>query len=199
MRAPKHTAAITAVAAAIVLCSSAAFAFSVDIGGFHITIGSHGHRHHNHHFAAPSRPAAPEHAATAGSPASPLFYPQLALPGLVANVFSSPSAWPFDDQSIVVTAFTRQEPQSAQACEPQSNLADKFLAPLDAALTLTDAQAQSLDKVGDALDAAQNVLVKSCPDAVPSAPIARGGAAASSFSTSLAILLPCSIRNTRRA
>jgi LTXXQ motif family protein len=174
MRAPKHTAVISAVAVAIVLFSSAAFAFSVRIGSFHITIGSHGHRHHHdHHLVAPSRPAAPDHAAAARDMASPLFYPQFALPDLLANVFSSSSAWPFDNQSIVGAAFTRQEPLSAQVCEPQSNLADKFLAPLDAALALTDAQAQSLDKVGDALDAAQNVLAKSCPDAVPSAPIAR--------------------------
>jgi hypothetical protein len=174
MRAPKHSAAIAVFAAAIVLFSSAAFAFSVRIGSFHITVGSHGHRrHHDHHFVAPGRLAAPERAATARGGAPPLFYPQLALPDLLANVFSSPSAWPFDVQSIVVTAFTRQEPQSARVCEPQSNLADKFLAPLDAALALTEAQAQSLDKVGDALDAAQNALVRSCPDAVPPAPVAR--------------------------
>jgi len=174
MRAPKHTAEIAAIAVAVALVSSAAFAFSVRIGSFHITIGSHRHRHyHNHRFVAPSRPAAPEHAAAARGSASSLFYPQLALAGVVADVFAPPPPWPFDYQSIVVTAFTRSEPQSAQVCEPQSNLADKFLLPLDAALALTDAQAQSLDKVGDALDAAQNALAKSCPDAVPSAPIAR--------------------------
>jgi LTXXQ motif family protein len=162
MRAPKHTAAIAAVVAAAVLFSSAALAFSIHIGSFHITITPHGHRHR--HSAARGRPSAPEQAALARGTASPLFYPQLALPGLLANVFSSPSAWPFDDQSIVVTA---------QVCEPQSNLADKFLTPLNTALALTDAQAQSLDKVGDALDAAQNALVKACPEAVPAAPIAR--------------------------
>ena len=173
MTAPKHSAAIAVVAAAMMLLSSAVFAFSVHIGSFHITIGSHRH-HHNHHPVVPSRPAAPEPAATARGAASPLFYPQRALPGLLANVFSSPpAAWPFDYQSIILTTFTRQEPQGAQGCEPQSNLADKFLAPLGAALALTDAQAQLLDKVGDALDAAQTALVKACPDAVPTAPIAR--------------------------
>lgn len=161
-----------AFAATIVLFASAAFAFSVRIGSFHITIATHGHRHH-HHFIARSRPSSPTHATAARGAASPLFYPQRALPDVLANIFSSASAWPLDFRNIVLTTFAGPEPPDTQACEPPSNLADKFLPPIVTALELTDAQARSLDKVGDALDAAQSALVKSCPSAIPSAPIAR--------------------------
>jgi LTXXQ motif family protein len=163
-----------AIAAAIVPFASAAFAFSVHIGSFHISITPHWHRHYrHHHFVARGRPNGLAQATRAHGTASPFFYPQLALPDMLADVFSSSSAWPFDFGSIVPATFTGPETVDAQACEPQSNLADKFLPPVDAALELTDAQAQLLDKVGDALDAAQSSLVKSCPSAIPSTPIAR--------------------------
>lgn len=173
MSAPKHITAIAAVVAVTALSSSGAFALSIHIGSFHITVATHRHHNRHHHIVARGRPAAPEHAGATRGTVSSLFYPQLALPDVLANVFSSPSEWPFGYPSIVVTAFTGPEPPSAQGCEPQFNLADKFLAPLDATLELTDAQAELLDKVGGALDAAQNALVKACPDAVPATPTAR--------------------------
>lgn len=162
------------LAAAILLFAPAAFAFSLRVGPFHISFPSHGHRHyHRHHFFARSGPTGPVHSAVARGTASALFYPQLALPDVLANVFSSPSAWPFDYQSIVLTAFTKQEPQNRQLCEPQSDLAGRLLAPVDAVLALTEAQAPLLDKLGDALESASTSLVKACPTIVASTPNAR--------------------------
>ena len=73
----------------------------------------------------------------------------------------------------MLSAFAKPEPQNAQMCGPQFNLADRFLAPVNAVLDLTDAQAQLLDKLAGGLDAASNSLVKSCPNVVAAAPIAR--------------------------
>jgi hypothetical protein len=161
----------TAFVVAIVLFASAAFAFSLRLGSFHITFSSHRHHHYRHHLFARGRSTGPVYSAPARATA--LFYPQLALPDIFANIFSPASSWPFDYQAVVVTAFTKPGPQNAQLCEPQSDLADKFLTPVDAVLELTDAQAQLLDKLGDALDGASGALTKSCPTEIPSAPIAR--------------------------
>jgi hypothetical protein len=173
MRRSSFCIGTTAFVGAIVLFASAAFAFSFRVGSFHITFSSHRHHHYRHHLFARGRSTAPVHSAPGRAAASALFYPQLALPDIFANIFSPASSWPFDYQAVVVTAFTKPKPQNAQLCEPQSDLADKFLRPVDAVLELTDAQAQLLDKLGDALDGASGALTKSCPTEIPSAPIAR--------------------------
>lgn len=174
MRRSAARIGIAALAAVIVLFSSAAIAFSLRVGPFHISFPSRWHRHHHHHhLIARSRPAGPVHPESGRGTASALFYPQLGLPIIFENIFSSPSSWPFDYQTMILMAFTKPEPQNTQSCEPQPDLAGRFLAPVGAVIELTQPQVQLLETLGDSLGKASRFLVESCPPEVPSTPTAR--------------------------
>lgn len=166
--------AIGALAAAISVPSPAA-AFGLRLGPFHLGLPSFGlHRRYHRPLymrANPNELTNPEsHSVT---PA--LLYPNLALPAIFQSIFFAgpSSAWPFDYERILSTAFAATPASGDQRlCQPSFD-ANATVERIATAIAPTPDQMQLLQKLGGALGAASGFLIKSCPSEIPAQPVAR--------------------------
>jgi len=173
-------ASIAAIAFVISFPPPAA-AFGFHIGPFHIGFPFFGH-HHRHHLymrASPGDVARPQQTplAQGATPGvtSALLYPSFALPPIFQNIFwpAYSSPWPFGYQSIFSTAFAKGQPtQDPQLCQRPFD-ANAVIGHIRAETAPSEAQFQLLQRLGGALGAASGYLAKSCPNEIPSQPIAR--------------------------
>jgi len=166
-----------AVLGAAIFSPPPAAAFSFHFGPFHIGFPFFRHRHHhlyvrgNPNVVARLEPVQPAQGVT-----SALLYPSLALPAIFQNVFWPvyASPWPFGYQAIFTTAFAKAPPaQDPRLCQQPPFDADAIVGRLRAKIAPTAAQMQLLQRLGGALGAASGYLAKSCPNEIPSQPIAR--------------------------
>ncbi len=169
----------------VILSPLPATAFGLRIGPFHFGFPFFGHRHHHYLYmhARPdelsrgeSQQGSSGQSISGRGITSALLYPQLALPAMFESIFSPSYAtsWPFDYQSIFLTAFARVlQRQNPHLCEPQSDLANDIVGRLSAGLTPSADQQQLLQRLGGAIGAASALLAKSCPSEIPTQPVAR--------------------------
>jgi hypothetical protein len=172
--------AIAAIAV-VIFAPPPAAAFGFHIGPFHIGLPFFGH-HHRHHLYMRANPndvarprLAPPAEGTAQGATSALLYPSPALPAIFQNIFwpASSSPWPFGYQAIFSTAFAKAPPtQDPQLCQ-RPFAANAIVGRIRAETAPTDAQLQLLQRLGGALGAASGYLAKSCPNEIPSQPVAR--------------------------
>ena len=166
-----------ALGAAIAFSPLPAAAFGLRIGPFHIGVPiylPHFHRRHLYMHATP-HDVVRSRAAPVGPVTSALLYPNLALSGLFQQVFfpDYASAWPFGYARIFSTAFARlPASEDRRLCQPAFD-ANAVVGRLRSEISPTAAQEPALQKFGGALGAAAGFLAKSCPDSIPTQPVAR--------------------------
>jgi hypothetical protein len=173
--------AIAAIAA-VAFSASPAAAFGLRIGPFHIGIPFfwYGHRHLYMHanpndLARREAEGAPGSAQGSGQGVNAaLLYPNLALPTIFQSVFWPDSAlWPFGYRDIFSTAFATGPTNDDQhQCQPSVD-ADQIVGRISEEVSPTADQMPLLQKLGGALGAASGYLAKSCPNEIPTQPIAR--------------------------
>jgi len=178
-------AAVTAVASA----PSPSAAFGLRLGPLYIGLPFGGYRHHHRvvahaEAATPARLEAPamanpadqpeQQTAVTLGPASPLFYPAMALPEMYDDVFSptAANAWPFGYDTIFHAAFAKESAENTSVCQPALR-GNAVVEHLGAEVRPTAAQRKLLQKLGGALGMAAGFLARACPRDVPADPIAR--------------------------
>ncbi len=173
-----------AALAAVTFSASPAAAFGLRIGPFHIHVPLYlpyfgGHRLYTH--ANPNDLARREGEGSAGSAQgsgqgvnAALLNPNLALPTIFQTVFWPDSAlWPFGYRDIFSTAFATGPANDDQhQCQPFVD-ADQIVGRISEEISPTTDQMPLLQKLGGALGAGSGYLAKSCPNEIPTQPIAR--------------------------
>jgi hypothetical protein len=160
-----------------VICSAPpAEAFGLRIGPFHVGLPFFGaHRRYHRPLYMHANPGELPTRESAQDVTPALFYPNLALPAISQNIFFSgaSSAWPFDYEHILSTAFAEAPASGDQRlCQPSAD-SDATVERIRTAIAPTPDQMQLLQKLGGALGAASGFLVKSCPSEIPAQPVAR--------------------------
>jgi hypothetical protein len=154
--------------------SQQARAFGLNFGPLHLSVPIPGlHRRGPTARTESGAAEAPQGAGPIGAPA--LLYPVLAWPSLVGGIFSpsaSPS-WPFAYNDIFDEAFAKYPPGRAAALCPARDATAETVMRLGRETTPNDAQKPLFQKLATALGQANGYLIKSCPSAIPSQPVAR--------------------------
>ena len=152
-------------------------AFGLRIGPFHIGLPFHfGHRHRLYMHANRSEMARSETRSERAAPiTSALLYPNLALSGLFQDVFfpGNASSWQFGYGRIFSTAFAKMPASEDRRLCQTSFDPNMIVGRLGGEIGPTQAQQQSLQKLGGALGAAAGYLAKTCPNDIPAQPVAR--------------------------
>jgi hypothetical protein len=173
----------------VYLASPPAAAFGLRMGPFHFGAPSFGHRHHNHrplymhgdsketprHESQESQHQTPSQHASPQQVSWALLYPARTLPAIFQNIlwpaFSSP--WPFGYETMFSTAFAAAAgDRNTDQCR-QSFDANAMIERLRAEIGPNQAQMERLQRLGGAMAAASDYLVKSCPAQIPEQPTAR--------------------------
>jgi hypothetical protein len=179
---------ITALAA-VALCPLPAAAFGFRLGPFHFGLPLVGHHYHHHHlymrataheartrpkYVARSEPETSNESKSSRGMTSALLYPIIALPSIIENIFfpSYSSSWPFDYQVIFTAAFAEAPRQDSSLCRTSLD-PSAIIGRISNEVTLTADQSQLLQRVGGALGAASGYLERSCPQEIPTQPVAR--------------------------
>jgi hypothetical protein len=161
--------AAAVVVAALCPPDHAAHAFGLSFGPFHVGLPVPGM--HRHPRLARTEPNSSEH----GGPAT-LLYPVLALPSLFDDIFapSASSSWAFGYDDIFDQAFAKYPAQrTADLLCPRRDNTTELVARITRATAPDAAQQPLLQKLATALGQANGYLIRSCPAAIPSEPIAR--------------------------
>jgi hypothetical protein len=186
---PRVIARIAAAAllVAAVCPSSAAIAFGLRLGPFHLWLpGRYHHYYYHSRRMVRSEPSArlvrTEPADQSAPPATPtdgaspaLLYPVLAWPALYDNIFWPRDAepWTFGYENIFAQAFARYSPQRASAFCPYRISSENVVMRIARETMPTTVQKSLLQELGTALGQANGYLIKSCPSEIPSQPVAR--------------------------
>lgn len=179
----KKVGAYLAVAAFTLMpfASPPAAAFGLRLGPFHLGVPSFGHRHHHRSLYMHgnsndvARHQSPSAAQAAPRSSLALLYPARALSPIFQNVFwpAFSSPWPFSYDAIFTTAFAAPTADRGREECPQSLDANAMVERLRAEIGPNAEQMERLQRLGGAIAAAADYLVKSCPTGIPQRPTAR--------------------------
>jgi len=180
----REIGAFVAAFAAISLTATPSAAFGLRLGPFHIGLPLPGraHRHVHHHGSASAGRTAglrdeanlkAVEAADGESP--PLLYPATALPDMYSVIFWPPpiAPWPYSYDAIFHTAFTKSgADQNTPACQ-QLDRGSYVIERIRNQVKPDDNQAQLLQRLAGAFGVAAEYVAKTCPDDMPTQPVAR--------------------------
>lgn len=163
------SARISAIMLVLACSAPAANAFGLNFGPLHLELPVPGSSQRSH--ASPSEPTT-SGAAQISRPS--LLYPVLAWPSLYDNIFwANSSSWPFDYRSIFGQAFAKYPTDRAAIVCPYLDTTSKITIGLARETSPSAAQKLLLQKLSSALGQANGYLMKSCPNGLPSQPVAR--------------------------